>query len=476
MSAGEKGASPQAPGEKPGCSKREGAGERGPSSKRGSAVGISTEKVCGAMRTKKTADEAATGAMRAPGCVVESLAVGGSLAEGDAPAGAEGAIAAVCAAVPAPGCAAPDSFASETLEEFRARVFIAGRELYRNLPWRNTRDPYAIWVSEAMLQQTQVSRVDGRWQRWLERFPSVDALAAASSADVLAEWQGLGYNRRALALWNAAKVVCETHAGVMPTAEAELKALPGIGPATAAGIRAFAYDLPGVYLETNVRTVFLHELFPDAENVPDSALVPLVRDACPGSAAAAGLDVPDAVGLDVTAAASLGAADAPAADTPHATLAIPAVRPGAPAGAFGLDLATAFGSGTAVAPGATAPAAAIDIPGADVPCTPRSWYYALLDYGAHLKRTVPNPSRRSRSNVRQSKFEGSHRQKRAAVVRLLLAAGKVGLTSEEAAAALTSDELAAGREPVSAETAASILSELTREGFCTELVSGCFRA
>ena len=159
---------------------------------------------------------------------------------------------------------------SEGVEAFRERVYLAGRELYRDLPWRRTRDPYAIWVSEAMLQQTQVSRVDGRWQSWLDRFPSVDALAAATSADVLAEWQGLGYNRRALALWRAAQEICERHAGVMPQDEAALKALPGIGPATAAGIRAFAFDLPGVYLETNVRAVFLHELFPGAEDVPDN--------------------------------------------------------------------------------------------------------------------------------------------------------------------------------------------------------------
>ena len=298
--------------------------------------------------------------------------------------------------------AAPATPAEESLDEFRARVFLAGCELYRDLPWRRTRDAYAVWVSEAMLQQTQVSRVDGRWQSWLERFPSVDALAAASSADVLAEWQGLGYNRRALALWNAAREVSEHHGGVMPVDEVELRALPGIGPATAAGIRAFAYDLPGVYLETNVRTVFLHELFPEADGVPDSALVPLVREACPGSDA--------------------------------------------------------------------------EIPGADVPCTPRSWYYALLDYGAYLKRTVPNPSRRSRSNVRQSKFEGSHRQKRASVVRMLLAAGAAGLAAADAARALSAEELAAGREPVSEAAAASILAELATEGFCHEGAPGLYLA
>ena len=83
---------------------------------------------------------------------------------------------------------------TDNLNDFAEKVFDQGRELYRDLPWRRTQDPYAIWISEVMLQQTQVVRVDGRWQRWLERFPTVDALAAASSADVLEEWQGMGYN------------------------------------------------------------------------------------------------------------------------------------------------------------------------------------------------------------------------------------------------------------------------------------------
>ena len=90
--------------------------------------------------------------------------------------------------------------AAEELAAFRVTVLAHGRELYRDLPWRRTRDPYAIWISEVMLQQTQVSRVDGRWQHWLELFPTVDALAAADSADVLDEWQG-----RALSLWRAAQ-------------------------------------------------------------------------------------------------------------------------------------------------------------------------------------------------------------------------------------------------------------------------------
>lgn len=358
-------------------------------------------------------------------------------------AAAKAAVSAVASAVPG----------EESLEEFRARVFLAGRELYRDLPWRRTRDAYAIWVSEAMLQQTQVSRVDGRWQSWLEHFPSVDALAAASSADVLAEWQGLGYNRRALALWNAAREVSERHGGVMPVDEAELRALPGIGPATAAGIRAFAYDLPGVYLETNVRTVFLHELFPEADGVPDSALVPLVREACPGAG------VQPACATDVAAGLSPKAGRSGAVGSDEVAVASKAPVAGE------TDIVGMSPSG----PG-------IEIPGADVACTPRSWYYALLDYGAYLKRTVPNPSRRSRSNVRQSKFEGSHRQKRASVVRMLLAAGAAGLAAEDASLALSAEELAAGREPVSEAAAASILSELASEGFCHEDAPGLYLA
>ena len=273
----------------------------------------------------------------------------------------------------------------QELQAFRTRVLARGQELYRDLPWRRTRDPYAIWVSEVMLQQTQVVRVDGRWQAWLRRFPSVEALATAGTMDVLEEWQGMGYNRRALALPRAAQRIAEL--GSFPQDQGQLVALPGIGPATAAGIRAFAFDAPGVYLETNVRAVFLHELFAGEEGVPDKRLMPLVQATCP---------------LD---------ANNPQDD-------------------------------------------------------PRTWYYALLDYGAWLKRTVPNPSRRSRGHARQSKFEGSHRQKRAELVRILLAAGEEGLAPAEVAARLNEAEAAAGRAPVDPALVKGILAELSAEGFC----------
>lgn len=116
----------------------------------------------------------------------------------------------------------------------------------RDLPWRKTKDPYAILVSEVMLQQTQVERVVPRYLAWLERWPTVEALAGASAADVIRAWQGLGYNRRAVSLWKAARAVA---AQGWP---ADLTELPGIGPYTAAAVRNFAFDEPVLPLDTNV--------------------------------------------------------------------------------------------------------------------------------------------------------------------------------------------------------------------------------
>lgn len=287
-------------------------------------------------------------------------------------------------------------------DSFRTFIRQEGERLYRDLPWRRTRDPYIIWLSEVMLQQTQVPRVEARMPAWLERFPSIEALAAAGAADVLAAWQGMGYNRRALALHNAAREIVREYGGAFPHEAAALTALPGIGPATAQGIRAFAFDLPGVYLETNVRTVFLHHFFPDVPGVPDRELKGLVEATCP-------------------------------------------VAPGAQ--------------------GDTAPYAQPQ----DERDTPRAWYYALLDYGAYLKKTIPNPSRRSASYARQSRFEGSRRQKRAELVRVLLAArdaGEAALPLDEMTQRLSAQELAAGRQPVTSELVASILADLERDGFC----------
>jgi len=119
----------------------------------------------------------------------------------------------------------------------------------RDLPWRHTRDPYAILVSEVMLQQTQVNRVVPRYLAWLERWPTVERLAAASPADVIREWQGLGYNRRGLNLHRAARVVAERG---WPSDHAEL---PGVGQYTAAAIRCFAYGEDVLPVDVNVDRV-----------------------------------------------------------------------------------------------------------------------------------------------------------------------------------------------------------------------------
>ena len=119
----------------------------------------------------------------------------------------------------------------------------------RDLPWRQTRDPYAILVSEVMLQQTQVDRVVLRWQRWLDRWPSAEALAAATPAEVILEWQGLGYNRRAVNLHCAARAVAERG---WPE---DLTELPGVGTYTAAAVANFAFGLDVLPVDTNVRRV-----------------------------------------------------------------------------------------------------------------------------------------------------------------------------------------------------------------------------
>lgn len=119
----------------------------------------------------------------------------------------------------------------------------------RPLPWRKTRDPYAILVSEVMLQQTQVDRVIPRWQAWLERWPTADSLAAASTADVILAWQGLGYNRRAVTLHAAARFVAERG---WPD---DLTELPGVGPYTAAAVGNFAFGRDVLPVDTNVRRV-----------------------------------------------------------------------------------------------------------------------------------------------------------------------------------------------------------------------------
>jgi len=209
----------------------------------------------------------------------------------------------------------------------------------KGLPWRQpepdgTFDAYKIMVSEAMLQQTQVPRVVPKFKQFLALFPDVQTLAMAPLSTVLVAWNGLGYNRRAKFLWQAAQNIVTEHGGQPPQDPALLQKLPGIGPNTAAAIAAYVYNWPVIFVETNIRTVFIHHFFADTVPVPDKAILAFVR-------------------------ATL--------DREH----------------------------------------------------PREWYWALMDYGTHLKQTVGNLTRNSQSYARQSKFEGSLRQIRGAVIRLL---------------------------------------------------------
>lgn len=261
-----------------------------------------------------------------------------------------------------------------TLAEFIARVWAHYDREGRDLPWRRTADPYRVLISEVMLQQTQVARVIPKYEAFLAAFPTVEALADAPLETLLGVWRGLGYNRRAIALRRAAGTIVEQHGGRVPDTLEALVALPGIGHATAAQVLAFAYNIGVPFIETNVRSVYLHEFFTDAEGVPDALILPLVE---------ATLD--------------------------HDR--------------------------------------------------PREWFWALMDYGTHLKANLSNPSRRSAHHTRQSRFEGSNRQLRG---RLLAELGRpAGVTG---AGGERPDDLARAAGFDSARVQAA-LAALQSEGF-----------
>lgn len=220
------------------------------------------------------------------------------------------------------------------MDSFREKVYRYYREHGRRLPWRETRDPYRITVSEFMLQQTQVDRVLKKYPDFIDRFPNFRTLAEADLRDVIATWQGLGYNRRAKMLHDTAKTVMEQYGGTLPDDPETLRTLPGIGAATSCEIAAFAFNRPAAFIETNIRSVFIHEFFGDGAEVHDRDIMPLIEQA-----------------LDRD--------------------------------------------------------------------NPREWYYALMDYGVMIKRKHGNPSRRSRHHQRQSRFEGSDRQIRGTILRML---------------------------------------------------------
>jgi len=151
----------------------------------------------------------------------------------------------------------------------------------RDLPWRHTRDPYCIMVAEVMLQQTQVDRVLPKYEAFITRFPTLQALADAPTAEVIRLWSGLGYNRRAVNLQRAAREIVERFDGVFPRDVATLLMLPGIGPYTAGAIACFAFEQDVAFMDTNIRRVIRRALTDPAVTVKDRDLLALAQSALP---------------------------------------------------------------------------------------------------------------------------------------------------------------------------------------------------
>lgn len=160
---------------------------------------------------------------------------------------------------------------------FQETVWNYYRTAGRRMSWREHPEPYAVLVSELMLQQTQVNRVLPKFAAFMHRFPTIAVLAAAPLSDVLRAWSGLGYNRRAKYLHQAAQQIVAAHQGVVPQTLDELTVLPGIGKNTAGAILAYAFNQPVLFIETNIRSVYFHHFFGNQQNVEDKALAGLIE-------------------------------------------------------------------------------------------------------------------------------------------------------------------------------------------------------
>ena len=222
--------------------------------------------------------------------------------------------------------------------EFRQLIYSWYEKNGRTFPWRENIDPWGIMLSEFMLQQTQTTRVEAYWKRWMAKWPKPEDVHRAGLDEVLREWSGLGYNRRGKYLKDSAGIITMDYGGKVPSNPEDLARLPGIGTYSAGAIACFAYNYPAVFIETNIRSLMLHFFFRTRETVKDKEVLPLIAET--------------------------------------------------------LDRENV-----------------------------RKWYWALMDYGAALKKTIPNPGRKSAHYTRQSGFEGSFRQLRGSLVRTLLNEG-----------------------------------------------------
>lgn len=170
-----------------------------------------------------------------------------------------------------------EGMSSQLVERFQEVIYQHYRANKRKLPWRETSDPYRILVSETMLQQTQVGRVAEKYEPFIAAFPDFTSLAEAHFREILAKWHGLGYNRRAVALHQTARKVLSEFGGALPNSIQTLMTLPGIGKATAGALMAFAHHSPAVFIETNIRRVFIHFFFADRSSIKDEEILPLVE-------------------------------------------------------------------------------------------------------------------------------------------------------------------------------------------------------
>lgn len=222
-----------------------------------------------------------------------------------------------------------------TPSRFRTLVLAHYKKHGRHdLPWRKTQDPYRILVSEIMLQQTQVERVIPYYERFLKVFPDAPVLARAPLSKVLTLWQGLGYNRRAKMLHEAAKVAIREYNGRVPKTVEKLRTLPGVGPYTAGAVAAFSGNADAVFIETNIRTAVTYHFFSDQKTVTDAEVLAVLANALPKGRA-------------------------------------------------------------------------------------REWYSALMDYGAHLKRSGVRINAKANGYTKQSVFKGSSREARGAILKAL---------------------------------------------------------
>ena len=237
-----------------------------------------------------------------------------------------------------------EDISRRSLSLFKKMIYDHYLRQGRSLPWRKTKNPYRILVSKIMLQQTQVGRVLDKYRLFLNAFPDFAALAGAPISDILNAWQGLGYNRRAISLKKIAQEVVENHGGSLPLNPAVLITLPGIGNYSAHAVYTFVTGRPSLFIETNIRRVYIHFFFRDRQGIGDKEIIPLLEKT---------MDAKD----------------------------------------------------------------------------PRTWYYALMDYGVKLKAEVENPNKRSAGYRKQSPFKGSARQVRGAILRTLI--GSSGMTKSQ---------------------------------------------